>query len=93
MVNRTKVNMLNLNIKYMLTVIAMAGIKGSPGVKNASAYLEVTKAIDFIRHQNICFLIERSKSNLFCGCLEIISKITIMPMIKTVKIKPENAPE
>jgi hypothetical protein len=40
-VNRTNVNILNLNIKYMLTVIAIVGMNGSPGVKNASAYLKM----------------------------------------------------
>lgn len=36
-VNLISVKMLSLKIKYMLTVIAIVGMKGSPGVRNASA--------------------------------------------------------
>lgn len=38
-VNRTKVRILSLKIRYTLTVIAMVGMNGSPGVRNARAYL------------------------------------------------------
>ena len=53
MVKRTRVRMLSLKIRYTLTVIAMVGMNGSPGVRNARAYLfwgclEITSSITII---------------------------------------------
>lgn len=40
MVNRTSVRILSLKIRYTFTVMAMVGMNGSPGVRNARAYLQ-----------------------------------------------------
>lgn len=87
-VNLTSVSMLSLKIRYTLTVIAIVGMNGSPGVRNARAYLW-TRGQGLIWSSSVPLFFF---AHLFWGCLEITNSITIIPITRLVINNPANVP-